>query len=310
MGETEDYDEDVAVAAHHLTHENGGEDEISVQGLSGLLADAQTPLAHKTSHQDGGSDEISVTGLSGLLADDQHVLDAEVTALIGSTQPTAHKTSHQDAGADEISVAGLSGLLADGQTPLAHKTSHQYGGSDEISVAALSGLLADGQTPLAHKTSHQDGGSDEISVTGLSGILGDPQNTILLPNTLGTNQTAQGIMITKTAGENLAFGDPVYFKSDGKAWKADANTAGAYPSVGIATQVINADASGSILLRGIIRDDAWTWTIGGVIYLSTGAGLTQSQPTATDEAIQVLGVAHPNADTIVWNPSPDYITHT
>ncbi len=36
------------------------------------------PAAHKTSHQDAGSDEISVTGLSGLLADDQHVLDAEV----------------------------------------------------------------------------------------------------------------------------------------------------------------------------------------------------------------------------------------
>jgi len=37
--------------------------------------------AHKTRHQDGGADEISVTGLSGLLADDQHVLDAEVTAV-------------------------------------------------------------------------------------------------------------------------------------------------------------------------------------------------------------------------------------
>jgi len=31
---------------HHLTHENGGEDEIDVTGLSGLLADGQTPLAH------------------------------------------------------------------------------------------------------------------------------------------------------------------------------------------------------------------------------------------------------------------------
>jgi len=41
------------------------------------LAAAQ-PNAHKTSHQSGGSDEISVTGLSGLLADDQHVLDSEV----------------------------------------------------------------------------------------------------------------------------------------------------------------------------------------------------------------------------------------
>jgi hypothetical protein len=34
------------VAAHRVTHENGGADEISVLGLSGLLADGQTPLAH------------------------------------------------------------------------------------------------------------------------------------------------------------------------------------------------------------------------------------------------------------------------
>lgn len=31
---------------HSARHENGGADEISVAGLSGLLADAQTPLAH------------------------------------------------------------------------------------------------------------------------------------------------------------------------------------------------------------------------------------------------------------------------
>lgn len=36
------------------------------------------PANHKTRHQDGGADEVSVTGLSGLLADDQHVLDTEV----------------------------------------------------------------------------------------------------------------------------------------------------------------------------------------------------------------------------------------
>jgi len=36
---------------------------------------------HKTRHQNSGADEISVAGLSGLLADDQHVLDAEVTAV-------------------------------------------------------------------------------------------------------------------------------------------------------------------------------------------------------------------------------------
>lgn len=63
----------VGVPAHAFTHENGGSDEINVTGLSGLLADAQTPLAHAASHQDGGSDEISVTNLSGQLADAQKV---------------------------------------------------------------------------------------------------------------------------------------------------------------------------------------------------------------------------------------------
>jgi len=33
---------------------------------------------HSARHEDGGADEINVEGLSGLLADDQHVLDSEV----------------------------------------------------------------------------------------------------------------------------------------------------------------------------------------------------------------------------------------
>ena len=35
-----------AIPAHATSHQDGGSDEISVTGLSGLLADAQTPLAH------------------------------------------------------------------------------------------------------------------------------------------------------------------------------------------------------------------------------------------------------------------------
>ena len=54
-----------APAAHHTTHENGGIDEISVTGLSGLLADPQDPTAHHLTHQLGGSDPIDVTGLPG-----------------------------------------------------------------------------------------------------------------------------------------------------------------------------------------------------------------------------------------------------
>ena len=42
---------------------------------------SNAPQAHKTSHENAGTDEISVTGLSGVLADDQHVIDAEVQAV-------------------------------------------------------------------------------------------------------------------------------------------------------------------------------------------------------------------------------------
>ena len=53
--------------------------------LSGIetgadVTGSHAPQAHKTSHENGGADEVSVAGLSGLLADDQHVLDAEALA--------------------------------------------------------------------------------------------------------------------------------------------------------------------------------------------------------------------------------------
>lgn len=55
--------------------------------LNGIAANADVtgsnaPQAHAASHQNGGADEPSVTGLSGLLADDQHVLDTEVVAAV------------------------------------------------------------------------------------------------------------------------------------------------------------------------------------------------------------------------------------
>lgn len=52
-------------SAHATTHQNGGADEVSVAGLSGVLADPQTPAAHAASHSDGGSDPVDVTDLAG-----------------------------------------------------------------------------------------------------------------------------------------------------------------------------------------------------------------------------------------------------
>ena len=50
-----------ALPLHASTHEDGGADEISVAGLSGLLADGQTALAHASTHASAGSDPVSLS---------------------------------------------------------------------------------------------------------------------------------------------------------------------------------------------------------------------------------------------------------
>ncbi len=52
------------VPLHASTHEAGGSDVISVAGLTGLLATAQTPTAHASTHELGGSDEILLESLA------------------------------------------------------------------------------------------------------------------------------------------------------------------------------------------------------------------------------------------------------
>ena len=122
--------------------------------------------------------------------------------------------------------------------------------------------------------------------------------------------SGDGVKISLTAGENLVFGDVLYLKSDGKVWKADADAAGAYPVIGMALASISAEASGLILLFGIARNDAWNWTVGGIVYLSvTAGGLTQTAPNATDNVVQAIGIAT-HADRILFKPDLIYITRT
>lgn len=79
------------VEAHAAQHEDGGGDEINLEGLTGKLAEAQTPAEHASNHESGGSDEMSVEDLTGLLATPQ--------------TPALHASSHIPGGADPVPPA-------------------------------------------------------------------------------------------------------------------------------------------------------------------------------------------------------------
>lgn len=148
----------------------------------------------------------------------------------------------------------------------------------------------------------------------LTGDLTLGENTsIVLDPALSADGKYCGITEAVTAGETVAFGNTVYFKSDGKWWKTDADaeaTAGPV-KVGIVVVGGNADATITIMHNGKIREDDWNWTVGDELYLdtTTAGGLTATQPSGTDDVIRIVGYAQ-TADSIWFEPSKDYITHT
>src|SRR3989344_4998130 len=121
----------------------------------------------------------------------------------------------------------------------------------------------------------------ELPINSVAGIK------LMKPPT--ADQTVSGFIVGMTYGESIAKGDLLYFKSDGKVYKADANGVSTYPAMGLALATASA-GSNNVLLRGVYRDDTrYAFTVGGVVYLSTTAGTeTQTQPAATNDVIQVV----------------------
>lgn len=109
------------------------------------------------------------------------------------------------------------------------------------------------------------------------------------------------------AGEAVSQLDLVYVASNGKWSKADANAAGKFPCRGVAIAGAALDADPGAVLTGIFRHDAWSWTAGGTLFLSTAAGgLTQTAPSASGDCVQVVGYAL-SATVVFFNITGEYL---
>jgi len=180
---------------HHHTHEDGGSDEINVQGLSGVLADLQRgkfsfvgnyadfPAPGEPERLAFAVDRLTIYRDTG--AEWQKVATAHWDYLEGAPSdffPAPHAETHEEGGSDAINPANIGAnwnkLVNKPSTypPSPHAASHQAGGADEINVQGLSGQLADYQKsrwdlvdgkpaafpPSAHASTHQPGASDAL----------------------------------------------------------------------------------------------------------------------------------------------------
>jgi hypothetical protein len=107
-------------------------------------------------------------------------------------------------------------------------------------------------------------------------------------------------------------GGIVYLNSADTAWDtADHDTLAESGPVMLA-MVPTATASGDpfeLLTYGLIKETAWSWTVGATLYLGNSGAMTETAPTDNGDTVRVVGHAV-DATTVLFNPSPDWVVYT
>jgi len=121
-----------------------------------------------------------------------------------------------------------------------------------------------------------------------------------------SNQTADGDKIKVTTTPAVTFGQSLLLDSSSLAILADADALATMPCRALAIDT-GSGADKEILLRGVMRDDTWSWTPGDQLFVSANSGgLTQTAPSTTGQYVQPVGFAI-TSTVIYFNPSETYI---
>ena len=138
------------VPPHSDTHEDGGTDELDVEGLHGELGDAQPYANHASKHQDGGDDELSLGAMSGQLGDPQiptdhgnerHVEDFALVSVL--TNHLNDTTPHDDALSVPF-VVQAGEAPSSGAATFLSPSSHEHGGHGGLDCGIQQALVGPG----------------------------------------------------------------------------------------------------------------------------------------------------------------------
>lgn len=184
---------------HNARHESGGEDELSVEGLSGDLADVQDPKSHDNARHTenyipdseiGASNGVASLDGNGVLTAGQ-VPDLAITEVF-TVDTESDLTSQSDAEIGDVGIitnkdadTNNAFILTGDYSTQANWVALQTPTSPVQSVNGYTGDVvltsADVGAPSNsefdnHSARHENNGADEISVDGLSGVLADAQD--------------------------------------------------------------------------------------------------------------------------------------
>ena len=139
--------------------------------------------------------------------------------------------------------------------------------------------------------------NDDLTVNG--SVLGVQYYEILSSD--GPDLEASGLAHEATVDANsYGISAALYIASDGNYEEADADAAATMPCIGLAIE--EGTGTKGVLLHGFIRNDAWSFTPGAPVYVSSNAGeLTQVIPVGTGQQVQIVGYATAS-NTLYFNP--------
>lgn len=165
-------------AAHAASHQNGGSDEISISGLSGLLADSQTALAHASSHTSIGSDSLTLSEsqITNLVSDlaSKAVLPITESDVTNLTTDLASKVTSSRTITAGLGLIGGGDLSSDktltigagtGITVNTDDIAVNYGSTSTTACIGNDSRLSDSRSPTSHASSHIAAGSDPLTLS-------------------------------------------------------------------------------------------------------------------------------------------------
>ena len=266
------------------------------------------------------SNDLIIRNAAATIDVDADVVDIETTSTL-DLDAAGNLTIDSDAvvflGGRSVTLeadGGILSLTGDGSNDIdiinAGANIDMDAANTYISNTAALSLDADGATSIGGSSVwiEADGTNLDLLATDDITIYGGNGASIKMSTALD-DHTGHGDLITGTVTPAATFGQALHMHTDGTYVLADADDSDLVPCVALAIDT-GAGADKSLLYRGLMRDDTWAWTVGGVLYISTTAGgLTQTPPSQAGQLVQAVGFAV-TSSIIYFNPSMYWIAVT